>query len=189
MSARKLHDKLMGDKSILASGNEDWQIIFRALGLLVASEESGDELVLDLLAAAKLHRLAICYKAAAALVALRDELTDVRCKLGAEQIESATLKAAKEKAEADLVARERTWNTAMNASDRTTSEWRRACKQAEAERDELKRHAEAMAEELQWIACRYDDSKSTRECAADAYEMKSAAAQALHAYRAAQEKS
>ena len=57
-----------------------------------------------------------------------------------------------------------------------------------AERDELKRHAEAMAEELQWIACRYDDSKSTRECAADAYEMKSAAAQALHAYRAAQEK-
>lgn len=56
---------------------------------------------------------------------------------------------------------------------------------AEAERDEIKRHAEAMAEELQWIACRYDDSKSTRECAADAYEMKSAAAQALHAYRAA----
>lgn len=57
-----------------------------------------------------------------------------------------------------------------------------------AERDRLKAHAEAMAEELQWIACRYDDSKSTRECAADAYEMKSAAAQALHAYRAAQEK-
>lgn len=53
-------------------------------------------------------------------------------------------RAAKEKAEADLVARERTWNTAMNASDRTTSEWRRACKQAEAERDELKRHAELL---------------------------------------------
>lgn len=76
----------------------------------------------------------------------------------------------------------------FKAKDAALVAMKAAKEKAEAERDELKRHAEAMAEELQWIACRYDDSKSTRECAADAYEMKSAAAQALHAYRAAQEK-
>ena len=181
-SAKELRDNWNNfGHDIRNLSSESNATILRALDLLAATEGSTDEIVRELRGQhcrdfgsdpqCDADGLCICAmheRAAAALVAMR---------------------AAKEKAEADLVARERTWNTAMNASDRTTSEWRRACKQAEAERDELKRHAEAMAEELQWIACRYDDSKSTRECAADAYEMKSAAAQALHAYRATQEKS
>lgn len=82
----------------------------------------------------------------------------------------------------------REWRELAEQTQRDLAAAREQIAKLEAERDSLKRHAEAMAEELQWIACRYDDSKSTRECAADAYEMKSAAAQALHAYRAAQEK-
>ena len=93
MNARELHDKLSrsGANPDLAEFCAGHATILRALDLLVAVEESEYEMVLDLLAAAKLHRLAICYKAAAALVAMR---------------------AAKEK--------------------------------AEAERDELKRHAELL---------------------------------------------
>lgn len=81
MSARVLHDLISAGMPSQKIIDEGWQIILRALDLLVAVEESEYEMVLDLLAAAKLHRLAICYKAAAALVAM---------------------KAAKEKAEAEL---------------------------------------------------------------------------------------
>ena len=63
--------------------------------------------------------------------------------------------------------------------------WKERAERAEAENALLRKHAEAMAAELKWIAERYDDSKTTQECAADAYEMKSSAAQALHDYRAA----
>ena len=170
-SAKELRDNWNNfGHDIRNLSSESNATILRALDLLAATEGSEDAIVRELRGQhcrdfgsdpkCDADGLCICAmheRAAAALVAMR---------------------AAKEKAEADL--------------DRALE----ACKdhlyrmsEVEAERDSLKRHAEAMAEELQWIACRYDDSKSTRECAADAYEMKSAAAQALHAYRATQEKS
>lgn len=75
MNARELHDKLIGDKSIQASGSEDWPTILRALDLLARVEEGEDELVRGLKAGAMLSgsRTVASYldRSAAAIVALK----------------------------------------------------------------------------------------------------------------------
>lgn len=122
MNAKELADLYRRNGFHVIDDYGDGPVILRALDLLAAVEGSTDEIVREL--------------RGLSADAVPDSGTEKICDKAAAAL--VAMKAEKEKAEAELAENEG-----------VIAVWRRRTQEAEAERDDLKRHAEAMARTLE----------------------------------------